>query len=94
MPDVFQGAVDTVNEYGIVCSSLTVLAPYPGTPMGRRLDREGRILDRDLTKYDQCHVVMQPAGMTAEQLQEGYDWVCAELADRADFIHAVRALSR
>jgi radical SAM superfamily enzyme YgiQ (UPF0313 family) len=91
-PEVFQGAIDTVNEYGIVCSSLTVLAPYPGTPMGRRLEREDRIISRDLTKYDQHHVVLEPAGMTAAQLQQGYDYVCAELGERADFIHAVRAL--
>jgi radical SAM superfamily enzyme YgiQ (UPF0313 family) len=92
-PDVFQGAVDTIDEYGIVCSSLTVLAPYPGTPMGRRLDREGRIFDRDLKKYDQCHVVHRPAKMTTAQLQEGYEWVCRTVAERGDFVHAVRALA-
>lgn len=91
-PAVFQGAIDTVNEFGIVCSSLTVLAPYPGTPMGERLAREGRILSRDLTKYDQCNVVARPLRMTAEELQQGYDYVCRELAERADFIHAVKAL--
>lgn len=91
-PDVFQGAVDTVNEFGIVCSSLTVLAPYPGTPMGRRLEREGRITSRDLALYDQCNVVLEPAGMSAEELRQGYEWACAQLGDRADFVHAVRAL--
>lgn len=93
-PDVFQGALDTVHEYDITCTSLTLLAPYPGTPMGTRLAREGRILDTDLTRYDQCNVVIRPAGMTAHQLQEGYDHVCAALAERCDFVHAVDALVR
>src|SRR5690606_2560310 len=65
-PDVFQGAIDTVHEYGVVCASLTVLAPYPGTPMGRRYEREGRILSRDLLLYDQCNRVMQPKEMSAD----------------------------
>lgn len=93
-PDVFQGAIDTVNEYGVSCTSLTVLAPYPGTPMGRRYEREGRILTRDLTLYDQCHVVMTPKQMSAEELQQGYDYVCRELADRADFFNAMRAFEK
>jgi Fe-S oxidoreductase len=91
-PAVFQGAIDTVNEYGIACASLTLLAPYPGTPMGNRLAREDRILSHEMAHYDQCHVVHKPAQMTAVQLQEGYDYVCRELAERADFVHAVRGL--
>ena len=91
-PDVFQGAIDTVLEYGVVCTSLTVLAPYPGTPMGRRLTKEGRVTSGDLLLYDQCNVVIQPRQMTSAQLQEGYDYVCATLAERCDFIHAARAM--
>ncbi len=93
-PEVFQGALDTIREHGIVCSSLTVLAPYPGTPMGRRLAREDRIFDHDLKRYDQCHVVHRPARMTTEELQRGYDWVCEQVGARGDFIHAVRALEQ
>jgi radical SAM superfamily enzyme YgiQ (UPF0313 family) len=91
-PDVFQGAIETVNEFGIVCASLTVLAPYPGTPMGKRLDKEHRITSRDISLYDQCNVVFKPAQMSQEQLQQGYDYVVSELGGRLDFIHAVRAI--
>ena len=91
-PDVFEGAVKTVEEYGIVSASLTVLAPYPGTPMARRLAKENRILSLNPSLYDQCNVVIEPKGMTSKQLQDGYDWVCEQLGDRADFIHAVRAM--
>lgn len=91
-PDVFQGAIDTVFEYGVVCTSLTVLAPYPGTPMGKRLSREGRVTSDDLRLYDQCNVVIQPKQMTTAQLQEGYDYACTTLAERCDFIHAARAM--
>jgi len=91
-PDVFQGAVNTVNEFGIRCTTLTVLSPYPGTPMGKRLDRENRITSRDMSLYDQCNVVHQPAQMTFDQLQQGYDYVASELGGRTDFIHAARGM--
>lgn len=93
-PDVFEGALKTSEEFGIVTSTLTVLAPYPGTPMGKRLSREGRITSYDLKRYDQCNVVIKPAQMTTEQLQQGYDYVVSKLDKRTDFIHAVRAMSR
>lgn len=91
-PDVFQGAVDTVEQFGIACASLTVLAPYPGTPMGRRLKREGRITSYDMQLYDQCNVVIEPKNMTSEELIQGYRWVCDQLAHKADFVHAVRKM--
>jgi len=38
-------------------------------------ERAGRITDRDWGHYDFRHVVMRPARMTAEQLQDGADWL-------------------
>jgi hypothetical protein len=35
------------------------------------LDREGRILTRDWSKYNQVDVVFQPKNMTVEELKEG-----------------------
>lgn len=55
---------DTVR-YGI-------LTPFPGTALFRRLEREGRILDRDWERYDSSHVVFQPKRMSPEALQHGY----------------------
>jgi radical SAM superfamily enzyme YgiQ (UPF0313 family) len=82
-PDVFERVVHFVREGDIQQVSLTLLAPYPGTPMGERLRKEGRILSSDYRRYDQSHVVFRPAGMTPEQLEEGFGLVVREIGDRA-----------
>jgi hypothetical protein len=51
-----------------------VLTPLPGTALFERYNREGRIFDRDWSKYDGKHVVYTPKRMTPEQLQEGFFW--------------------
>jgi len=45
-----------------------ILEPFPGTPLYDRLDREGRILTKDWSKYDFEHVVFQPKHMTPDEL--------------------------
>ena len=47
------------------------MTPYPETPLYYRLDKEGRILTKDWTKYTQAHVVYQPKNMTPKELLEG-----------------------
>lgn len=49
-----------------------ILTPYPGTVLHKRFEEEGRIICRDLTKYNTSHVVFQPLNMTPEQLYDGY----------------------
>ena len=51
-----------------------MLTPLPGTALYERYNREGRIFDRDWSKYDGKHVVFKPNRMTPEQLQEGFFW--------------------
>jgi len=59
------------------------LTPYPGTPLFRQLEREGRLLHRDWEKYDTSHVVFRPKLMTAEELLLGYDWTYRRLFSHA-----------
>jgi hypothetical protein len=42
----------------------------------RRLEAEDRITSSDWRDYDMEHVTFRPAGMTAEELQQGYDDLC------------------
>src|SRR5204863_6848547 len=60
-----------------------ILTPYPGTPLFRRLEREGRILHRDWSRYDMAHVVFRPRRLTETQLAEGYAWIYQRLFSHA-----------
>lgn len=73
-PDVFERTVEFIHLNRIELPTFSVLTPFPGTPLWERLDREGRIFDRNWSHYDMSRVVFAPKRMTPEQLQKGYLW--------------------
>ncbi len=78
-PTVFQDTWNFVRESGLDNVSFTIMTPYPGTPSRDEYEKEGRLFkDVPWSKYDTSHVVFEPKMMTAEQLREGYDWVCRQ----------------
>ncbi len=72
--DVFRRTVDFVHETHIELPNFFVLTPFPGTPLRRRLEEEGRIFDNHWPHYDMSHVVFKPKLMSPEELQQGYLW--------------------
>ena len=71
---VFETAVDFLVRNKVELAYFNVLTPLPGTALYERYEREGRIFDKDWSKYDGKHVVFQPSRMTPEQLLEGFFW--------------------
>ncbi len=74
-PDVFEKVLRFTEVAGIEAGIFPILTPYPGTKVRERLLAEGRILSSDWRNYDMEHVNFRPKGMTAEELQAGYDWL-------------------
>jgi radical SAM superfamily enzyme YgiQ (UPF0313 family) len=72
--DVFERTVDWIEENRLECATFHILTPYPGTPLFRQLEGEGRILHRDWNLYDTAHVVFQPKHMSCNELDRGYAW--------------------
>jgi hypothetical protein len=73
-PDVFERTVSWIEANQLECATFHILTPYPGTPLFRQLEREGRILHRDWNCYDTAHVVFQPKNTTVAELDAGYAW--------------------
>jgi radical SAM superfamily enzyme YgiQ (UPF0313 family) len=73
-PDVFRRTVEWIETNRLECATFHLLTPYPGTPLFRRLEAEGRLLHRDWDLYDTAHVVFRPRRMTPEELYAGYAW--------------------
>lgn len=71
---VFERTVEFVDKTKIDLPRYAVATPFPGTPLYRRLEAEGRLLHRNWSLYDVEHVVFQPNGMSPERLQEGLKW--------------------
>jgi radical SAM superfamily enzyme YgiQ (UPF0313 family) len=89
---VFPRTVEWALSRGIETATFHIMTPYPGTRLERRLAAEGRITSRDWDLYDTRHVVFEPAGMTAGELEAGYQGAYREFYSwrsilRASFVH-------
>ncbi len=82
-PDTFECTAGWIEDTRLECATFHILTPYPGTPLFRQMEAEGRLLHRDWTLYDTAHVVFRPARMTPEQLQDGYAWCYERLFSHA-----------
>jgi radical SAM superfamily enzyme YgiQ (UPF0313 family) len=71
---VFKRTVEFVQRNNIELPTFSILTPFPGTPLRKRLEEEERILDRDWSHYDMSHVVFRPKRLSIQELQEGYLW--------------------
>jgi radical SAM superfamily enzyme YgiQ (UPF0313 family) len=61
----------TANKIALV--KLFTPAPYPGTPFHDEMARKGRLLDDDWAHYDYGSLLLEPTGMTAQELRDGFD---------------------
>ena len=67
----FGETVRFAHRIGCTLAGFMPLTPYPGTPMWKKLEREGRIFTRDWELYDMQHVVIHPKQMSALELYLG-----------------------
>lgn len=75
----FDEVRDFVLENRIDLPRFSIMTPFPGTPLHKRLAEEGRILTRDWSKYDGQHVVFQPKNLSPEELQLGHERIWREV---------------
>jgi radical SAM superfamily enzyme YgiQ (UPF0313 family) len=89
---VFPRTVEWAVSRGLETATFHIMTPYPGTRLEARLTAEGRVTSRDWDLYDTRHVVFEPAGMTARELEAGYRRAYREFYSwrniaRASFVH-------
>jgi radical SAM superfamily enzyme YgiQ (UPF0313 family) len=71
-PEVFDAIEAFVRDSGQFDVQITVMTPFPGTPLYERLVREGRLLHEGA--WERCSlfdVNFRPLRMTADELQQG-----------------------
>ncbi len=69
---VFEQTVQFCIDNRIEGANFYIFTPLPFTELYDQMEREGRILHRDWSRYDMNHVVFKPRKMTPEELLEGY----------------------
>lgn len=93
MHDLFHGSLPIRFSLSFVFSKIGVaqisilisllLTPYPGTPLFRQMEAEGRLPHRDWSLYDTAHAVFRPKNMSPEELENGYAWMYRRLFSHA-----------
>jgi radical SAM superfamily enzyme YgiQ (UPF0313 family) len=72
-PEIFKDTIEFLEKAGVQNATFNILTPFPGTPLFRRMEAEGRILTRDWRKYNsRDDAVYQPKGMSVAELLAGF----------------------
>jgi len=85
---VFPATLEWLVKNRVSTMTAHILTPYPGTVLFRKLEVEGRIIDRNLKHYNTAHAVFMPAKMSPRELESGY------LKMYADFYSWINILRR
>jgi radical SAM superfamily enzyme YgiQ (UPF0313 family) len=74
-PAIFTETLDFLEEAGVQNGTFNILTPFPGTPLFEKLERQGRILTRDWSKYNsRTDVIYQPKQMSTTELLAGFQY--------------------
>jgi radical SAM superfamily enzyme YgiQ (UPF0313 family) len=71
-PESFAPTVEFAQEHALYIAAFNHLTPFPGTPLYRRLEQEGRLLYEAWwldERYSYNRIPFQPRGMSPEALQ-------------------------
>lgn len=61
--------LELYDKAAIRTAEFFLFTPYPGSVHWDRMERQGRIIDRDWSRYNGAHVVFRPLDMSPEDLQ-------------------------
>ena len=74
-PEIFKDTIDFLEMAGVQNATFNILTPFPGTPLFRKMETEGRILTRDWSNYNSRDaVVYQPKMMSVAELLAGFQY--------------------
>ena len=68
----FDELINFIEENNLLMCLINILTPFPGTKLLENLEKEGRIIHKDWSKYNTANVVFYPKQMTPEELYNGF----------------------
>lgn len=71
-PEQFNTTIEFLMKNKIGNAYFWILTPLPGTELFDEMDRQGRILSKDWSRYNLCDVVFQPKNFTPDELYNYY----------------------
>lgn len=80
--EAFPQALGFLESARVDALQATILTPFPGTELFSEMERQGRMLSLDWSRYDFNHVVFEPRHLSAAMLKRGHDWVLTRFYSR------------
>jgi radical SAM superfamily enzyme YgiQ (UPF0313 family) len=90
-PDIFKEIRSFIQQSNLLEAQVTVLTPYPGTPLQTRLKQEGRLFEEQY--WDRCTMFdlnFKPKNMSPEQLEEGLLWIFSQIYNEKEYLRRKR----
>jgi radical SAM superfamily enzyme YgiQ (UPF0313 family) len=75
---IFEKTLEFIVKIKLPAATFSILTPYPGTRLMKKLEQEGRIIHKNWDYYRGTHAVFRPARMTTDQLEQGRAWITQE----------------
>ncbi|MDO8715989.1 MAG: radical SAM protein, partial [Dehalococcoidales bacterium] len=88
---IFRDIRDFIEKSRLLEAQVTVLTPYPGTPLYQRLRAEGRLLKDEF--WDRCtmfDINFRPRNMSVEELEQGLLWIFKEIYTEKEYLKRKR----
>ncbi len=78
--DIFEQVFSFVKEAELYEVQVTVMTPFPGTPLYTRLEKEGRLLEpQNWKKCTLFDINFKPAKMSVQELHDGFKKLAVDL---------------
>jgi len=79
-PDIFQRTLDYIDSLELAEVQITLLTPFPGTSLRRRLESEQRLLpDAGWDRHTLFDLTFQPARMSVDDMKSGFHRLMQEV---------------
>lgn len=72
---VFDRILEFAEQSKIDLAEFYIITPFPGTPLGEQMQREGRILHRNYSVWNHGNIVFKPKNFTENELMDGFNYL-------------------
>lgn len=90
-PSIFEEIKDFIDKSMLLESQITVLTPYPGTPLYEKLKAEGQLIEEKF--WDKCtmfDINFVPKNMSVDELEQGLIWLFSEIYNERYYLKRKR----
>ncbi len=92
-PDTFDRTMDFCNENEIELALFSALFPIKGSNFYHQLTKEGRIFEKDPTRFNGQYSTFHPKLMTSKELDDKLRWIWQTFYSKPSIKHRLRRLT-